>query len=64
MRPSIWDRSSEPRYHDERVITSWIIIMIKMTVDQSGNVVDQNVHQVEEISALERAHASSHDLVN
>lgn len=32
-------------------------------VDQSGNVVDQNV-QVEEISALERAHASSHDLVN
>lgn len=32
-------------------------------VDQSGNVVDQNV-QVEETSALERAHASSHDLVN
>ena len=32
-------------------------------VDQSGNVVDQNV-QGEESSALERAHASSHDLVN
>lgn len=32
-------------------------------VDQSGNIVDQNV-QVEEISALEGAHASSHDLVN
>ena len=32
-------------------------------VDQSGNIVDQNA-QVEEISALEGAHASSHDLVN
>ena len=32
-------------------------------VDQSGNIVDQNV-QVEESSALEGAHAGSHDLVN
>ena len=30
-------------------------------VDQSDNIVDQNV---QEVSALEGAHASSHDLVN